>query len=103
LDEHHQLGDICMNYIVDVTLNLSHDQNVIPAIKALRTALDIGLKEAKDLADAARDGAASLRLTAAQFGNIVVAFHAHDCWLSITINKVHTSDPCVGKWDFTQK
>jgi hypothetical protein len=44
-----------------------------------------------------------VRLTAAQFGAVVIAFHDYDCWLSVVINKVHTSDPCVGKWDFTHQ
>jgi hypothetical protein len=92
-----------MNYIVDVTLDISGDQHLVAPIKAIRTALNIGLHESKALAEACRDKVARVRLTAAQFGAVVIAFHAHDCWLSVVINEVHTSDPCVGKWDFSQK
>jgi ribosomal protein L7/L12 len=89
-----------MKYVVDITIDINAETRLIPCIKAMRSALDLGLKEAKDLTEAAREASTKIRVTAEQYGRLVVTFNAHGCGLGIYIDNIHTTDPRP-QWDFT--
>lgn len=74
---------------VEITLYAPKDDvRAITNIKALRTALGIGLKEAKDLYTAALQGIV-IYITAEQYGRIICAcFASETCTIYERINRV---------------
>ena len=90
-----------MKYIIDTTLEVEGDVNFINLIKAVRTALAVGLKEAKHMADAMRESVAHVRLTPEQYGLLVVTFKAFDLNVWTRIDKVHTENPDI-QFDFSK-
>ena len=90
-----------MKYTIDVTFEAAGNIQFIQLIKAVRCALSIGLKEAKQVSDQMRDSVAHVRLSAEQYGCLLVAFKVHDVEIWTRIVKVHEVDPSI-EFDFSR-
>jgi len=82
-------------FVVDTSINVDRECNIVPAIKVIRQGLSIGLKEAKGIADEARDEhfGVSVRMSAEQFGRVMMAkefYRATEAQLSVIVRNVTT-------------
>lgn len=70
-----------MSSMIEARIEVNAGQ-VVPCIKALRTSLGLGLKEAKDLYDYLRDrGNTKVRCTDAQFSRLLLEHALSPTWL----------------------